>query len=125
MKLSTVIFRAAGFFIQTLSPILLFCVVIPYTHGTLKGGLTGAGIFAILLISILIMKKSKAFFLTQKKSFVRGIVLSIYPIVTWLLVLVCIKYVDSFIDRLLSYWRYVILFIIVGRLFYMMDEAGE
>lgn len=125
MKWSTVIFRACGFFVQYIAPILLFGVVIPYTHGTLKGGLTGAGVFVALLLAFLIMKKTKAFFLDQKKSFVRGIILSIYPIVSWLIVLVCVSYVGTFVDKLLDFWRYVILFIVIGRVFYMMDEAGE
>ena len=125
MKLSTVIFRALGFLTQYIAPLLLFGVVIPYVHGTLKGGLTGAGIVVLLIISFLVLKKSKAFFLDQKKSFVRGLILSIYPIVSWLIVLVCVSYVGTFVDKLLDFWRYVILFIVIGRVFYMMDEAGE
>lgn len=121
-KLSTVL-NLVGFIIQYIFPILLFGTVAPYTHGTLEKGLTVMGYIAIGVLMFFTSKKLKEWILGRPKSLWRGIILSIFPIVWWLLIFLCLGWLSSFLLTLSHYWDKVIIFIIVGRCCYVASEA--
>ena len=121
-KLSTVM-NLLGFIIQYIAPLLLFGSVVPYTHDALEKGLTGMGYIAIGVLVYFISKKLKEWLLGKPKSLWRGLILSIFPIVWWLLIFLCLGWLSSFMLSLSHYWDKVIIFILVGRAFYVASET--
>ncbi len=124
MKKTSILFRILGFTFEIITPILLFGVVIPYTHGTLEKGLTGFGYLAIIIIAIIIGSKIKKGAEKLPKSLFRGIVLAIFPILGWVIVNIGSGYLTEFIINFGEYWDKTLVFVIIGRIFYIIDEAG-
>lgn len=123
MKWTCRIIVCLGFFFEYLLPIILFGGVVPYTHGELAAGLTRAGYYAIFIVAYILAKKGKEKLLTLKKSAVRGILLSLFPVAFWLIGFIGLKYILGAIDSLVLYWHRIIIFIVIGRLFYIAEEA--
>jgi hypothetical protein len=121
-RLSTVL-NLVGFIIQYIAPVLLFGSVVPYTHDTLEKGLTGMGVIAIGVLVYFVSKKLKEWILGRPKSLWRGLILSIFPIVWWLLIFLCLGWISTFLLSVANYWDKVIIFIIVGRGFYVASET--
>lgn len=119
-KISTVL-NLVGFLIQYVAPLLLFGSVVPYTH--IEEGLTGMGYIAVGVLVYFISKKLKEWILGKPKSLWRGLILSIFPIVWWLLIFLCLGWLSSFMLTLSHYWDKIIIFIIVGRGFYVASET--
>ena len=122
-KIKHLLLPCLGFVIQYIVPIILFGNVIPYTRGTIEAGLTVMGYIAMGIIAFILIGKIKAYLLSKPKSLTRGIILSIFPVVAWLIVNIGISAVVNFLNSFLDYWHYTIIFIIIGRLFYILDEA--
>ncbi len=112
-----------GFLFQYIMPIVVFGMVIPYTHGTMKAGLTGAGIVAIAVIALALSNKLKDQLKTQPKSIVRGIILSLFPIGIWCILGIGVDKVSQFFITLVDYWWFALVFIILGRIFYIIEES--
>lgn len=128
MKVAKNILFVFGYIFQYLMPILLIGIVIPFTHGTIKAGLTGTGIIALCLVTALIYGKIKQKIDKHLKGALKGILLSIFPITIWLILGIGIKRVMSFVSLLVDYWWIAFLFIILGRVCYIIAEilsAGE
>lgn len=123
MKKLSIALSLVGFIIQYIFPILLFGTVTPYTHGALEKGLTVAGYTAIGVLVFFISKKLKEWILARPKSLWRGLALSIFPIVWWLITFLCLRWLSTFMLTVSHYWDKVIIFIIVGRCFYIASEA--
>lgn len=112
-----------GFCFQYIMPIILFGNVLPYTHEGVKAGLTKAGYFAFAIIVILIVKKVKEKILGLPKSLKRGLVLSIFPCVYWLVANIGVNYLLAFFTSFADWWGSVIAFIIIGRAFFVAYES--
>lgn len=112
-----------GFLFQYIAPIVIFGMVIPYTHGTIEAGLTGAGIVAIAIICIMLGNKLKEQLKQQPKCIFRGILLSLFPIGIWCVLGIGVDKVSQFFFTLVDYWWYALIFIVVGRLFYTIEEG--
>lgn len=123
MKKLSLCFNCIGFLIQYIVPIILFGNVVPYTHDTLKKGLTGVGCLIVGVIAYIISKKVKEWVLQQPKSIWRGLVLSIFPVAWWLIIFSMLGWLTSFMLTFAQYWKNVLLFIIVGRAFSIASEA--
>ena len=123
MKWLRYAFSFLGFVFEYIIPLILFGGVIPYTHDGVAAGFTKMGYIAIIVFLLIIGKKIKEKLLQREKSLARGIILSIFPIVFWLVINLGISWVMGFIDSLSVYWDKIILFIILGRLFYTAEEA--
>lgn len=117
------IFATLGFTFQYILPLLFFGTVIPYTHDGIGAGLTKMGYIAVVLFLLICFKKLKEKLLSHPKSLKRGIVLSIFPIVLWLVINISVDYIVSFIADFSEYWDKVLIFILLGRLFYVIYEA--
>lgn len=122
-KLKHLILPCAGFIFQYIIPILLFGNVVPFTHGTVQAGLTVAGYIAGGILLFIIINKAKEWLHSKPKSLARGITLSLFPIAIWLVINIGLEGVYNFLNSFINYWHYVIVFIIIGRLFYITDEA--
>ena len=122
MKIYSYILSTIGFIFQYIVPIVLFGNVIPYTHESLEAGLTVMGYIALAIIVILISGKLKDKLHEMHKGLVRALLLSLFPIAYWLLVKVGINYILNLFVALAQYWGYLIIFILIGRLFYVISE---
>lgn len=112
-----------GFFFQYIMPIILFGNVLPYTHDGVKAGLTKAGYFAFAIIAVILARKAKEKLLGLPKSLKRGLVLSIFPCVYWLIAKIGVDYLVSFLVSFSNWWDSLIVFILIGRMFYTCYEA--
>lgn len=112
-----------SYLLQYITPIALFGLVIPFTHGEIKAGLTGTGIVALCIIAVMLYGKIKEKASTHLHGAVRAIVLSIFPIAIWLIAGIGIKKLMMFINSLIDYWWIAFIFIILGRLVYIVSEA--
>ncbi len=112
-----------GFSFEYILPILLFGGVVPYTRDTMEAGLTKAGYIALALIALILIKKAKEKLVTLPKSLARGAVLSVFPLIVWAVVNVGLSWCLSAINSLCVYWDRILLFVVLGRVFYIMEEA--
>ena len=112
-----------GFIVMYCIPIILFGNLIPYTRDEIPAGLTKAGYFAVAVICLIIMSKIKQRFLQMPKSVVRGMLLSIFPILFWAIVNIGVGYVEKAIVAFSQYWDRVLIFIIIGRALYCIGDA--
>lgn len=122
-KIVKLLLPCLGFLFQYIIPIILFGNVIPFTHGAIKAGLTASGYIACGVLLFILIRKLKEWLHSKPKSLTRGIILSIFPIAIWVIVNIGLGAVERFIASFIGYWHYVIIFIIIGRLFYIADEA--
>lgn len=112
-----------GFFFQYIMPIILFGNVLPYTHEGVKAGLTKAGYFAFAIICVIIVRKIKEKILELPKSLKRGLILSIFPCVYWLVANIGVDYLVAFFTSFAGWWSSVLIFIIIGRAFFSIYEG--
>lgn len=118
-------FLALGFLFEYLFPLILFGDIVPYTHGTLKAGLTKGGFFALGLLVIFISKRAKTHIAKMKNAIVRESILSVFPVLLWVLVYFGLNAIVSTVASLSLYWNKVIIFIVLGRLCYIISGAFE
>ena len=112
-----------GFSFQYILPILFFGGVVPYTRDTMRAGLTKAGYIALALIVLILIKKAKEKIITLPKSIARGAVLSLFPVIVWAVVNMGLSWCLSAFGSLCVYWDRILIFIVLGRVFYVMEEA--
>ena len=124
MKKTSILFRILGFTFEIIIPIALFGLVLPYFHGTLEEGLTGVGYLALIILALVIGVRVKKGAEKLPKNLFRGFILAIFPIVGWIIIFIGAKYLATFIASFIEYWRLAIWFIAIGRIFYIIDEAG-
>ena len=122
MKVYSNILSVIGFIFQYVVPIALFGNVIPYTHESLEAGLTVMGYLAIAIIVLILSGKLKNKLHEMPKGLVRALLLSLFPVAYWLIVKIGINYLLNLFVALAQYWGYIIIFILIGRLFYVISE---
>ena len=123
MKKLATLFSLVGFAVQYLFPIILFGDIVPYTRDGIGKCLTGMGYIAIGLAVYFASKKVKEWLLHKPKSIVRALLLSVFPIVWWLVIMLGADFVSGFLLDFSNYWDKVILFIILGRGCCVVSEA--
>lgn len=123
MKKLATLFSIVGFAIQYLLPIIIFGDVVPYTRDGVGKCLTVMGYIAIALVLYFIAKKSKEWVLQKPKSIKRALILSLFPIVWWLAILLGVDALSAFVLKFSNYWDKVIIFILLGRGCYVISEA--
>lgn len=121
MKVYSYILSGIGFIFQYIIPIILFGNILPYTHKS--QGLTVIGFIAVAIVVLLISGKLKEKLHDMPKGLVRALLLSLFPIAYWLLVKIGINYILNLFMALAKYWGYIIIFILIGRLFYVLSEV--
>lgn len=122
MRIYSHILSVIGFIFQYIVPIVLFGNVIPYTHESLEAGLTVMGYIAIAVLILILSGKLKEKLQHMHKGLVRALLLSLFPIAYWLIVKIGINYLLSLFVALTQCWGYIIIFILIGRLFYILGE---
>ncbi len=123
IKIKHLLLPCCGFVFQYIIPIILFGNVIPFTHGVVKAGLTAGGYIALGILVFIIINKAKEYLHSKPKSLTRGIILSLFPVAIWLILNIGLSSLQRFINSFINYWHYVIIFIVIGRIFYIVDEA--
>lgn len=119
MKVWSYILSGIGFIFQYIVPIVLFGNVLPYKH---EAGLTVMGYIAIAIILIIISGKLKDKLHEMPKGVVRASLLSLFPIAYWVIIKIGVNYLLNLFVALARYWGYMIIFILIGRLFYIISE---
>lgn len=122
MKIWSYILSGIGFIFQYLVPIALFGNVIPYTHEAVEAGLTVMGYIAVTMLILIISGKLKDKLHHMHKGLVRALMLSLFPVAYWIIVKIGIDYLLNLFVALASYWGYIIIFILLGRFFYIISE---
>ena len=122
MKIYSYILSTIGFIFQYIIPIVLFGNVIPYTHESLEAGLTTMGYIAVAIVILIVSGKLKDKLHEMPKGLVRALLLSLFPVSYWLIAKIGINYILNFFIALAKYWGYLIIFILIGRLFYIISE---
>ena len=122
MKMYSYILSTVGFIFQYVIPILLFGNVIPYTHESLEAGLTAMGYIAVAIVVIIVSGKLKDKLHEMSKGLARALLLSLFPVAYWLIAKIGINYILNLFISLAQYWGYLIIFILIGRLFYIISE---
>ena len=112
-----------SYLLQYIMPIVLFGGVVPYTHGELGAGLTGAGVIALCLVLFLLYRKVKEFIKDKLTGVAQALLLSVFPISMWVTVGKGIYGVISFVNTLVDYWWTALIFIILGRVCAIAGEA--
>ena len=123
MKKLATLFQLVGFIVQYLIPIALFGDIGPYTKEGIGRCLTGMGYVAIGLVLYFCIKKFKEWLLQKPKSIKRALILSVFPIVIWLAIMLGLDFLSAFILKISTYWDKVIIFILLGRGCYVVSEA--
>lgn len=123
MKKLVILLCAAGFAFQYIIPVALFGGVFNYTHA--KGGLTKIGVFVIFVLLYIASRKLKDRFVRMDKGLKRGIILSLFPIAGWIIINCGIDYLNNIINQVAVCWDKIIIFIILGRAFYIAAEIAE
>ena len=70
----------------------------------------------------LAVTKLKAKVKSMPHSIKRGVLLSIFTLVFWLILFGAFWFVGSFSDKLINYWIVVGVCFLIGRFFYILDE---
>ncbi len=122
MKIYSYILSTIGFIFQYIIPIVLFGNVIPYTHESLESGLTVMGYIAVAIVVLIVSGKLKDKLHEMPKGLVRALLLSLFPVAYWLIAKIGINYILNLFIALAKYWGYLIIFILIGRLFYIISE---
>lgn len=123
MKKLATVFQLVGFIVQYLIPIILFGDIVPYTKDGIGKCLTGMGYVAIGLVLFFCIKKLKEWLLQRPKSLKRALILSVFPVVVWLAIMLGLDFLSEFILKISNYWDKVIIFIVLGRTSYAISEA--
>ena len=123
MKKLATLFSIVGFVIQYLLPIIIFGDVVPYTRGGATRCLTVLGYLAIALALYFVAKKLKEWILQKPKSLKRALILSLFPIMWWLAIMIGVDAVSAFVMKFAAYWDKVLIFILLGRGCYVISET--
>ena len=123
MKKLVMLLCAAGFTFQYIIPAALFGGVFDYTHA--KGGLTKDGIFDLFLLLYILCRRLRDRFVLMDKGLKRGIILSLFPIAGWIIINCGIDFLQRLITDIAVCWDKIIIFIILGRAFYVGAEIVE
>lgn len=115
--------KICGFAFCYVIPILLFGDVIPYTTEGVGPGLTKMGFIAVGVIFVILGKKLRDKVVRMDKGIVRALILSAFPIVAWIVVQLGIRWILPMITSIAEYWTRIIIFIVIGRACYILDEA--
>ena len=111
-----------GFTFQYIIPLILFGGVIPYTHSGVDAGLTKMGYIAFAVAAVIVSIKVREYFVKRKKGLIRGLILSAFPIAVWIIIGIGLGMVAEFVYNLSQYWERMLIFIVIARVFYIMEE---
>ena len=111
-----------GFTFQYIIPLVLFGGVVPYTHSGVDKGLTKMGYIAFAVAAVIVSIKIREYFVKHKKGLVRGLILSAFPIAVWIIIGIGLGMVADFVYNLSQYWGRMLIFIVIARVFYIMEE---
>ena len=116
MKHTKIALYATGYICQYIMPRVLFGLVVPYYHGTIAPGATGAGLVALCIALFFMYRKIEGKIESNCNGLWHGLLLSIFPITIWLILGIGIHRVLEFLNTLANYWWLSLIFIVIGRM---------
>ena len=123
MKILKTVLFTLSYVLSFVIPIALFGLVVPFTHGEIKAGLTGTGFVAICLILIITYNKIKEKIKEHIPGIVEGIIVAAFRISIWLILGIGIKKIMAFINSMIDYWWIAFIFIILGGVIYVVAKS--
>ena len=121
-KLKENIFAILGFICTCVIPLLLFGMLGSFTKTGFWAKFTIWFYIALVIFAIIVATKLKAKVKSMPHSIKRGVLLSIFTLVFWLILFGAFWFVGGFINKLITYWVVVGIFFLIGRFFYILDE---
>lgn len=113
------IINVLGFAFQYGVPIYTFSSIFPFVHGSTNAGLTKAGIFAIGILLLILTAKLKDKIKALSNKTLKECLLSIFPVLFWIIGLVVINAVQKITVSIDGIWMRMIIYIVIGRLLYI------
>lgn len=114
MKALKIILTVLSYILQYFMPIALFGYVVPYTHGEIGAGLTGAGIVALCIAIIILYSKIKEKIIANCNEMAKEIFRFLFYAAIWIILGIGIGKVMDFVNLLIKYWWVAFIFIILG-----------
>lgn len=110
--------QVLGYIFQYGLPLILIAFAVPLTKG---GGISTAG-YIVLIIALCIV----AWHLISRinkwdKSIKKALLLSIPPVLIWAIAGIGLTNLMIFMQGLVKYWWTAFIFIVIGRLFFVID----
>lgn len=110
--------QALGYIFQYALPLLFFAITVPLTKG---GGLSVAG-YIVLIVALCIFAWHLYSRINKwEKSIKKVLILSIPPVLIWLVAGIGLTNLMIFIQGLVKYWWTAFIFILIGRMFFAID----
>ena len=125
MKALRTVLYVFSYISQYLMPIILFGIVVPFYHGAIGPGMTGAGIIFTCLALSLAYRKIEKKIDDSVKGVWHGALLSLFPIIVWIVLGIGIQRVLTFVNTLIDYWWIAFIFILIGRICATVADAME
>lgn len=114
-----------GFLLNPVGTILYLGCVVSFYETDVNFRLTFWGMLAMILIAIIVLAKLNGKFKQMKHGIVRGLLLSILPLLVWAGGFFLIWTFGKYGDMALNYWIYAVLFFISSRFCYVMHEIQK
>lgn len=123
MKALKITLRIFAFLSTYIIPLVLLGIISPLVKGELGSGLTGLGYIALASAIIVCAIKLFSKVVKMKKGWKRALIISAFPISIWLVIMLGINYIQTLIISISDYWVKVGIFIIIGRIFAVIEEC--
>lgn len=123
MKALKIVLFTLSYIFSGVMPIILFGLVVPFTHGEIKAGLTGTGFVALCIILIMTYSKVKEKIKERIPGIVEGLIVAVFRVSIWLVLGIGIKKIMAFVNLMIDYWWISFIFIILGSLLFVGAKA--
>lgn len=114
-----------GFTLCYIVPLIVFGTIVKYTNVANGIYIAFWGYVALIIAGIIVWKKLKEKVLQMKHSALRGILLSIFSFISWGLVFGLIYFMMLAGVKLYNYWLSVGACLLLGRIFYILNEISK
>jgi len=123
VKIKKNIFAILGFAFCYIIPLVIFGSVVNYTRDiTFWTKFTIWAYLALGVFVVIVLKKIRERVIVMPHSAKRGILLSVFTLLTWLFLFGLVYGMSIIGDALIEYWCYVGVSLLIGRIFYILDE---
>ena len=120
------IYSLFGFIFCYIVPLIILGTVVNYTRDiTFWTRFTIWAYLAVAIFVVILLKKLRERVLIMPHSAKRGILLSIFTLLYWVFLFGLIYGLSIVGNSLIQYWCYVGICLLVGRVFYILDEISK
>ena len=116
------LFEWIGFIIQYFVPLILFSDIIPFVVENPGRSITVVGYVCLGFAAIFLWGKLKKRVLEMPKSGWRALILSVPPVLVWVVICSALGFASRAAVQLGTYWHNIIIYIVIGRIFIIVAE---